>query len=114
MTQNQFATYHYRHSEVMIWHTKHPDHDIECMLVGVDFEGEMFRLVPLDLDWYEDKEYWVNKALKTVNAKDASYQDNYKGDYWTTFRRTNRTHEHRVMKEFAKAMGYEYTKKKTK
>lgn len=50
MTQNQFATYHYRHSEVMIWHTKHPDHDIECMLVGIDFEGEMFRLVPLDLD----------------------------------------------------------------
>lgn len=67
MTQNQFTTYHYRHSEVMIWHTKHPDHDIECMLVGVDFEGEMFRLVPLDLDWYEDKEYWVN--FKYVDKK---------------------------------------------
>ena len=67
MTQNQFATYHYRHSEVMIWHTKHPDHDIECMLEGVDFEGEMFRLVPLDLDWYEDKEYWVH--FKYVDKK---------------------------------------------
>lgn len=67
MTQNQFATYQYRHSEVMIWHTKHPDHDIECMLVGVDFEGEMFRLVPLDLDWYEDKEYWVH--FKYVDKK---------------------------------------------
>ena len=67
MTQNQFATYHYRHSEVMIWHTKHPDHDIECMLIGVDFEGEMFRLVPLDLDWYEDKAYWVH--FKYVDKK---------------------------------------------
>ena len=67
MTQNQFATYHYRHSEVMIWHTKHPDHDIECMLVGVDFEGEMFRLVPLDLDWYEEKAYWGH--FKYVDKK---------------------------------------------
>lgn len=60
MTQNQFANYHYRHSEVMVWHTQHSDHDIDCMLVGVDFEGEMLRLVPLDLDWYEDKSYWVH------------------------------------------------------
>ena len=53
-------------------------------------------------------------ALKKVNAKDAAYQDSYKGDYWTTFRRVGRTHEHRVMKEFAKQMGYQYTKTKTK
>jgi hypothetical protein len=53
-------------------------------------------------------------AVKKINAADAAYQDKYKGDYWTTFRRINRTHEHRVMKEFAKQMGYEYTKTKTK
>lgn len=60
MTQNQFVNYHYRHSEVMLWHVKHPDHDVECMLIGVDFEGELFRLVPLDQSWYEDIEYWVH------------------------------------------------------
>ena len=59
MTQNQFANYHYRHSEVMLWHTKHPDCDVECMLIGVDFEGEMFHLVPIDQEWYEDRDYWV-------------------------------------------------------
>ena len=32
----------------------------ECMLVGVDFEGEMFRLAPFDTDWYEDRTYWVH------------------------------------------------------
>ncbi|MBP3212385.1 MAG: hypothetical protein J6M41_07440 [Prevotella sp.] len=57
MTQNQFANYHYRHSEVMLWHTKHPDCDVECMLIGVDFDGEMFHLVPIDQEWYEDKDY---------------------------------------------------------
>ena len=41
-------------------------------------------------------------AVKKINAADAAYQDKYKGDYWTTFRRINKTHEHRVMKEFAK------------
>jgi hypothetical protein len=30
------------------------------MLIGVDFEGEMFHLVPFDQDWYEDREYWVH------------------------------------------------------
>ena len=35
MTQNQFVNYHYRHSEVMLWHTKHPDCDVECMLIGM-------------------------------------------------------------------------------
>ena len=49
-----------REHMVMLWHTKHPDHDVECMLIGVDFEGEMFHLVPFDQDWYEDKDYWVH------------------------------------------------------
>lgn len=30
------------------------------MLIGVDFEGEMFHLVPIDQEWYEDKDYWVH------------------------------------------------------
>ena len=31
-----------------------------CMLIGVDFEGGLFHLVPFDQEWYEDKDYWVH------------------------------------------------------
>ena len=34
--------------------------NLECMLIGVDFDGEMFHLVPIDQDWYEDNDYWVH------------------------------------------------------
>lgn len=69
MTQEQFAKYSYRHSEVMILHQNHPEQDVEMMLIGVDFEGELFHLVPFDLDWYEDKDYWVH--YKFVDKKRA-------------------------------------------
>lgn len=57
MTQNQFRTYAYRHSEVMLYHQRHPTQDIEMLLIGVDFDNEMFHLVPIGYD-YEDKDYW--------------------------------------------------------
>ena len=60
MTQNQFSTYSYRHSEPMIAHVGHNIGDVECILVGVDFDHEMFQLVPFDLDYYEDKVFWYH------------------------------------------------------
>lgn len=54
MTQEQFAKYTYRHSEVMIFHQKHPEADIEMMLLGVDFDNGVFKLVPVDIDYYEE------------------------------------------------------------
>lgn len=59
MTQEQFARYSYRHSETIIYHQKHPEADVECMLLGVSFETEMFHLVPFDQGYYEDKSFWV-------------------------------------------------------
>jgi hypothetical protein len=47
MTRNQFIHYSYRHSEIIIYHQKHPEVDIECMLIGVDFDNELFHLVPI-------------------------------------------------------------------
>lgn len=60
MTRDQFTKYSYRHSELMILHSKHPETDIDCMLVAVDFDKEVFQLWPLDQEAYEDKSYWVN------------------------------------------------------
>lgn len=59
MTDNQFTTYAYRHSEIIIYHQKHPEVDIECMLIGVDFDNGLFHMVPIDEDIYEDKSYWM-------------------------------------------------------
>lgn len=59
MTENQFTTYAFRHSEIIILHQKHPEVDIECMLIGVDFDHDLFHLVPIDQEIYEDKSYWI-------------------------------------------------------
>ena len=59
MTRNQFIHYSYRHSEIIIYHQRHPDVDIECMLIGVDFDNELFHLVPIDQYLYEDRSYWL-------------------------------------------------------
>lgn len=59
MTRNQFVNYSYRHSEVIVYHQKHPEVDVECMLIGVDFDHELFHLVPIDQGLYEDCSYWL-------------------------------------------------------
>lgn len=37
--------------------------DVEMMLLGVDFENEVFKLAPFDTDYYEDNAIWVNYEL---------------------------------------------------
>lgn len=59
MTEEQFAKYSYRHSEVLIYHCTRPKVDIECMLIGIDFDNHMFHLWTIDQELYEDKTYWV-------------------------------------------------------
>lgn len=59
MTQNQFIHYTYRHSEIIIYHQKHPETDIECMLIGIDFDNGLFHLVPINQEYYEDRSYWM-------------------------------------------------------
>lgn len=63
MTHEQFTKYKYQHGEVIIFHQKHPKMDIEMMLLGVDFENEVFKLAPFDTDYYEDNAIWVNYEL---------------------------------------------------
>lgn len=60
MTFNQFTTYTYRHSEVIVFHEKHPEVDVECMLLAVDFDRELFRLVSIDTELYEDESFWIS------------------------------------------------------
>lgn len=84
MTQNQFVNYHYRHSEIIIYHQKHPEVDIECMLIGVDFDNEMFHLIPINESVYEDISYWMpfkscdkirKKPKMTVVRNDAKMKE---------------------------------------
>lgn len=63
MTQEQFARYKFQHSEIIIYHQKHPAMDVEMMLRAVDFDNEVFKLAPFDTDYYEDKAIWVNREL---------------------------------------------------
>lgn len=59
MTQEQFVKYAYRHSEVIIFHEKHPEVDVECMLIGVDFDNGLFKLAPFDTYFYEDEWFYA-------------------------------------------------------
>lgn len=63
MTKEQFASYTYRHSEVMILHNKHPEVDIEMLLLGVDFDNQVFKLIPIDVSLYEEEPIYVNYEL---------------------------------------------------
>ena len=60
MTQEQFSKYSYRHSELMIYHQKHPEVDIEMMLLGVDFDNGVFKLTPVNTGYYEEEPVWIN------------------------------------------------------
>lgn len=48
MTREQFVKYSFRAYMTLSYH--HPRHNepIECMLIEVDFDNEMFLLAPLD------------------------------------------------------------------
>ncbi len=60
MTREEFVKYAYRHSEIIIFHQHHPDVDVECMLLAVDFDCGTFKLIPIDTDFYEDEAFYVS------------------------------------------------------
>lgn len=60
MTHDEFAKYSYRHSEVIIFHQQHPEVDVECMLLAVDFDCGTFKLAPIDTEYYEDESFYVS------------------------------------------------------
>lgn len=71
MDEKQFAKSKFQHSEIIIFHQKHPEEDIEMMLIGIDFDLQMFKLVPFNLDYYEDEAKWIpinrcDKPIKRV------------------------------------------------
>ena len=84
MTQDQFVKFAHRHSEVIIFHEKHLEVDVECMLIGAD------------LDFLPEKETavlegWIardrlNNALFLHDEKPwrafSGYQTDGKEDEW--------------------------------
>ena len=35
------------------------DFVVECMLIAIDFENELFKLEPIDKEIYEDNQFWA-------------------------------------------------------
>ena len=52
------------------------------------------------------------RAKQTIDAHDKAYYASYKGNRNEAARRMSSTYWHRVNKEFAKTVGYEYTKQR--
>ena len=59
MTKKEFASYSFRHSEIIIYHQPRPREDIEMLLIGVDFDNLMLHLYPVDVEWYEEESMWM-------------------------------------------------------
>ena len=78
MTKEEFVKYAYRHSEIIIFHQRHPEVDVECMLLAVDFDCGTFKLAPIDTECYEDESFYVSyehcdkprKAKIIMNGKE--------------------------------------------
>lgn len=80
MTEEEFTKYSYRHSEAMVYHRKRPRADIDCMLIGVDFDNHLFHLYPFDQETYVGESYWVpcenvdKKIIITMKLKKGEKQ----------------------------------------
>jgi len=60
MDLKYFANKTWRHSEEIEY--THPTTKIivSCMLLAVDFEQELFKLIPIDTEYYNDlQSFWV-------------------------------------------------------
>lgn len=58
MTQEEFGKKRFKGFEPIIFEGVKGEKNIECILLAVDFEQELFKLEPLDKNFYEDKEFW--------------------------------------------------------
>jgi hypothetical protein len=55
-----------------------------------------------------------NRITKRVTKEMLDYTKSYKGNFSTAAKRAELIGEHRINKEFAKAMGYDYTATRTR
>lgn len=51
-------------------------------------------------------------AARKIKKQDTAYELAHSSNYWQAGKRVSRTQSHRIVKEFAKQMGYTYTKTK--
>lgn len=60
MTRDYFLKRHWKGYEIINYGPKRKDGiKIECLLLAVDFENELFQLEPIDKEIYEDKQFWA-------------------------------------------------------
>ena len=51
-------------------------------------------------------------AARKIKKQDSAYELAHSSNYWQAGKRVSKTQSHRIVKEFAKQMGYTYTKTK--
>lgn len=59
MELDYFAKIKWRHSEEIEFKSPITDIIIPCMLLVVDFEQELFKLIPFDTENYENESFWT-------------------------------------------------------
>lgn len=70
MTKDYFQKVKWRHSEEILFSPpSNNDIIISCTLLAIDFEQELFKLIPFDIETYEEVPFWCrieycNRPLK--------------------------------------------------
>jgi hypothetical protein len=60
MEREEFIKKRWQGYEIILYMPKRKDGiEVECMLLAVDFENELFQLEPIDKDIYEDEVFWA-------------------------------------------------------
>ena len=76
MTEDEFLKKRFKPFEIMIYKSEHLE-EVECILLGIDFEERLFRLIPISEGHFEEDEFWANcdhckrpfHKLKTLEQK---------------------------------------------
>ena len=60
MEREGFIKKRWQGYEIILYMPKRKDGiEVECMLLAVDFENELFQLEPIDKEIYEDEAFWA-------------------------------------------------------
>lgn len=60
MTRNEFIKKRWRAFELIEYAPYRKENIvIECMLISVDFEQELFKIEPINKDMYDNDSFWV-------------------------------------------------------
>lgn len=81
MTEDQFHKTNFKSYKAIDYTISRLNHGIKkisCMLLAVDFENRLLKLVPFDADEYRNEEFWAHADHCEVDKSTTNYKEKTK------------------------------------